>query len=256
MRFQRRLLLACGILSALTIPGHTQAQTGQQPRTYRLEGQVRDLEVFAKVILAWDRAPVEVLKLELGPKAGTEALRPLSALLAFEDFQALHLSTQNIEGLTVTSVRAPVKLAAPAPLLRTSLRAAPELDPETESYPLRFEDLEFEPDTQPDTIAIPPLIRPLDGQIVSLEGYMIPLQYEGNAVTEYLLVRHLAACCFGGTPEPDEWVFVRAPEGAPAEYKAYQPIRVRGKLELPTLRPGKQDTDFDMAYRLLEAVVQ
>ena len=47
----------------------------------------------------------------------------------------------------------------------------------------------------------------------------------------WLLVRDLLQCCFGGSPEPDEWVDVdMAPEGT--TYWAYVPVVVRGTFRL------------------------
>ena len=82
---------------------------------------------------------------------------------------------------------------------------------------------------------------------------MIPLQWEEKQVTELMLVAHLAECCFGGAPNYDEWIHVRAPKGKPIDYLPYEPIRIQGKLELPTVPPNKQDPDFDVAYRLIDA---
>ncbi len=80
-------------------------------------------------------------------------------------------------------------------------------------------------------IHFPDRIRALDGQKVALTGYMIPLRWDENRVPHFMLVRDLLQCCFGGAPEPDEWVDVdMAPEGT--TYWAYVPVVVRGTFKL------------------------
>ena len=54
-----------------------------------------------------------------------------------------------------------------------------------------------------------------------------------------MLVRDLAGCCFGGAPNPDEWIDVVMEGDAEAEYLRYLPIKVRGKLSLI----GEQDQE-------------
>ncbi|MDG1985882.1 MAG: DUF3299 domain-containing protein [Planctomycetota bacterium] len=77
----------------------------------------------------------------------------------------------------------------------------------------------------------PDRIRALDGQQVALTGYMIPLRWDQNKVPHFMLVRDLLQCCFGGAPEPDEWVDVdMAPGGT--TYWAYVPVVVRGTFKL------------------------
>ena len=55
-------------------------------------------------------------------------------------------------------------------------------------------------------IQFPDRIQALDGEKVALTGYMIPMIWEDSKVKNFMLVRDLMACCFGGSPEPDEWV--------------------------------------------------
>ena len=53
----------------------------------------------------------------------------------------------------------------------------------------------------------PESVADLDRNLVEIIGYMIALEYEDDGqVSEFMLVRDLAACCFGGMPRPDEWV--------------------------------------------------
>ena len=46
-----------------------------------------------------------------------------------------------------------------------------------------------------------------------------------------MLVRDLLACCFGGSPEPDEWVDVRV-KGRGAHSYQYVPVVTRGTFHV------------------------
>lgn len=76
----------------------------------------------------------------------------------------------------------------------------------------------------------PEPVQELNGEEISIVGYMIALDFEGEAVTHFMLVRDLAACCFGGIPRPDEWIDVHVAE--PCPYWVYRPVRVTGKLSV------------------------
>lgn len=104
-------------------------------------------------------------------------------------------------------------------------------------------------------LAFPPEIAALDGAEVSLVGYMIPGKIEkGGDVRDFMLVRDLLGCCFGGTPMPDEWVDVVVAEDTRAEYRAYLPMRVTGVMTLG----GEQDeAGFALGiYRMTATAVQ
>ncbi len=96
---------------------------------------------------------------------------------------------------------------------------------------LRLDALVYPEEYEGEDIHFPDRIRALDGQKVALTGYMIPLRWDENRVPHFMLVRDLLQCCFGGAPEPDEWVDVdMAPEGT--TYWAYVPVVVRGTFKL------------------------
>ena len=80
---------------------------------------------------------------------------------------------------------------------------------------------------------LPPSLRALDGQLVSIRGYMIPGKIaKGGNVRDFWLVRDLMACCFGGMPKPDEWIDVVMEEQSRAEYVRYVPMVVTGRLSV------------------------
>ena len=81
-------------------------------------------------------------------------------------------------------------------------------------------------------LQFPAEIKKLDGKVISIVGYMIPGEMDQGNVRDFMLVRDLLGCCFGGTPMPDEWVDVIMEEDAEAVYRPYMPTRVTGLLTL------------------------
>ncbi len=88
------------------------------------------------------------------------------------------------------------------------------------------------PDDFPEQL-VPQPILDLDGQRIAVTGYMIPGRIKkGGIVHDFLLVRDLLACCFGGMPKPDEWIDVVMAEGHDAEYHRYVPLTVTGTFSV------------------------
>lgn len=76
-----------------------------------------------------------------------------------------------------------------------------------------------------------------DGQVITIEGYMVPLEWAGERVRSLMLVGDLLACCFGTAPEPDAWVEV-VMEGEGAEYFVQLPVLVTGTFRIEGLDDG------------------
>jgi len=95
----------------------------------------------------------------------------------------------------------------------------------------------------------PERARSLAGREVEIVGYMIPLDYaEGGGVTEFMLVRDLASCCFGGMPRPDEWIHATSEAEEGAGLVLYRPIVARGVLAVGLERVD--DGFLSSAYQL------
>ena len=53
----------------------------------------------------------------------------------------------------------------------------------------------------------------LDGKIVRIPGYVLPLEFSGKQVTEFLLVPWVGACIHTPPPEPNQIVYVKPDKG-------------------------------------------
>lgn len=79
---------------------------------------------------------------------------------------------------------------------------------------------------------MPEIVKSLEGQRVAVTGFMLPLDFDENTVKNFLLLQSQAACCFGMTPEENEFVYVEMSGGKSARYMPDVPITVVGKIEI------------------------
>ena len=79
---------------------------------------------------------------------------------------------------------------------------------------------------------IPAEVRALDGKEVAITGFMNPVRFDREGVSEFLLVKDILGCCFGATPRMNHWIRVRMKEGKRAKFYAYDQLTVLGKLDV------------------------
>ena len=79
---------------------------------------------------------------------------------------------------------------------------------------------------------IPEEVRGWDGKKVGITGFMNPVRFDREGVSEFLLVKDILGCCFGATPRMNHWIRVRMREGERAKFYAYDELTVFGALEV------------------------
>lgn len=57
-----------------------------------------------------------------------------------------------------------------------------------------------------------PVVHELNGQRVKIPGYVVPLEYSGTALSEFLLVPYFGACIHVPPPPANQIVFVKTEE--------------------------------------------
>lgn len=73
------------------------------------------------------------------------------------------------------------------------------------------------------------VVDDLDGQVIRMPGYALPLELSEDGVMEFLLVPYVGACIHSPPPPPNQMVFVTLRE----EYKMqslYDPVWITGRL--------------------------
>lgn len=76
---------------------------------------------------------------------------------------------------------------------------------------------------------IPAQVKELDGKNVIVTGYMLPTKVEKGLVREFLLVASAMLCCYGQTPQVNEFVVVKM-SGAGVKPVMDTPVQFYGKL--------------------------
>ena len=101
----------------------------------------------------------------------------------------------------------------------------------------------------------------LDGKTVRMPGFVLPLEYAGKKVSEFLLVPWVGACIHTPPPPPNQIVHVRMAKGAEFESKGmYAAVWVTGKLAAkaskPTLNLVDGIADIDVGYSMQGAAIE
>jgi hypothetical protein len=87
------------------------------------------------------------------------------------------------------------------------------------------------PFTRSDDV-IPSHVKGLDGRKIAVTGFIMPLRLKKGLVTEFLLFKDQAACCFGPAAKMNHYVRVKMktegfpPSGTLVTYTAYGLLRV------------------------------
>lgn len=71
----------------------------------------------------------------------------------------------------------------------------------------------------------------LDGKTVRMPGYVLPLETDGTAIREFLLVPFVGACIHVPPPPPNQMVFVESAEPYESE-SLFEPVWIEGVLKV------------------------
>ena len=77
------------------------------------------------------------------------------------------------------------------------------------------------------------LVDSLDGKDVRIPGYVLPTEYNGDEVVEFLLVPYVGACIHTPAPPLNQLVQVRVEEGFTSE-GMFAPVWVTGRMNTDT----------------------
>jgi uncharacterized protein len=98
----------------------------------------------------------------------------------------------------------------------------------------------------------------LEGRLIRMPGYLLPLEFSGKAVSEFLLVPWVGACIHTPPPPPNQIVYVRPKK--PVELPGmFAPVWVTGRLDTgrstQTLDMIDGQSEIDVGYSLRGADV-
>ncbi len=90
-----------------------------------------------------------------------------------------------------------------------------------------------------------PLVEELNGSLVKVPGFVVPLEGDADSITEFLLVPYFGACVHVPPPPSNQIVYVIFSEGVPID-NLYDAIWVTGTLSTD----GWQGDIASVGYRL------
>ena len=73
--------------------------------------------------------------------------------------------------------------------------------------------------------------RQLDGRRIRIPGYLLPLEFDGKKINEFLLVPYVGACIHTPPPPPNQIVFVTAEESFDAGEGLFTAVWVAGTMK-------------------------
>ncbi len=94
---------------------------------------------------------------------------------------------------------------------------------------------------------VSPSLKALDGKMVKIPGYMVPLEDDSEVVTEFLLVPYVGACIHTPPPPPNQIVQVKMNNQKKVKMSFWDPVWVHGKLEIATVKSPYGDVGFQLA---------
>jgi hypothetical protein len=71
----------------------------------------------------------------------------------------------------------------------------------------------------------------LAGKTVRIPGFLLPLEFDSDRITEFFLVPYVGACIHTPPPPPNQIVYVRSEQGYTPEGGLYAPVWVNGLLK-------------------------
>jgi uncharacterized protein len=99
----------------------------------------------------------------------------------------------------------------------------------------------------------------LNGQIVRLPGYLLPLEFSGKKVSEFLLVPWVGACIHTPPPPPNQIVHVK-PEKPVEMSGMFAPVWVTGPMTTGAIKKSLSlvdgSADIDVGYSMRASVVE
>tara|TARA_R110002167_G_scaffold116271_3_gene291263 strand:- start:1770 stop:2231 length:462 start_codon:yes stop_codon:yes gene_type:complete len=91
-----------------------------------------------------------------------------------------------------------------------------------------------------------PIVKELDGKLVKIPGFIVPLEGDSDTTTEFLLVPYFGACIHVPPPPPNQIVYVEFLSGVPID-NIYDAVWVTGTLTTQTWQGDLATVGYTLA---------
>lgn len=99
---------------------------------------------------------------------------------------------------------------------------------------------------------MPDSLKKLDGTVVRLPGYIIPLEDSEESVSEFLLVPYPLACIHVPAPPPNLIVHVKMDKGKKVAFDFFAPVWAQGRLKIQTTQNMYTESSYFMTGLLVQ----
>ena len=104
---------------------------------------------------------------------------------------------------------------------------------------------------QPGDDRPPAIVSELNGQNVSIGGYVVPLDFDATTVKEFLLVPFVGACIHVPPPPANQIIYVKTDKGFEVGGQ-FDPVTVTGKISTTVAFTGLADAGYTLAADSVE----
>lgn len=95
------------------------------------------------------------------------------------------------------------------------------------------------------------VVKDLDGQLVRIGGYVVPLDFDATQVKEFLLVPFVGACIHVPPPPTNQIIYVKAEKGFDVQ-GSFDPVWVTGKMKTEMQFTGLAETGYSIEAEKVE----
>ena len=102
-----------------------------------------------------------------------------------------------------------------------------------------------------DAVRSAPVVGELDGENVRLPGFVVPLDFEGTEISEFLLVPYFGACIHVPPPPSNQIVYVKTVAAYPLK-ELFDPVWVTGLLSTQAHLNDVGDAGYTIQATIIE----
>jgi uncharacterized protein len=99
---------------------------------------------------------------------------------------------------------------------------------------------------------MPASLKKLDGTVVRVPGFVIPLEDNEQSVSEFLLVPYPLACIHVPAPPPNLIVHVKMDKGKKVAFDFYAPVWAQGRLKIQNTQNMYTESSYFMTGLAIE----
>jgi hypothetical protein len=89
------------------------------------------------------------------------------------------------------------------------------------------------------------VVAALDGQRIEIPAFIVPVQYEEQKITAFMLAPYVGACMHSPPPPANQMIFVESEEGIEIE-NIYHPIYATGIITATSVSTGLADAGYTL----------